>query len=73
MQYYATPTGSEGFSGTGSKEEPTNFGISLAQTFQSQQIRFIEENLGRVIYCILYQVEVEAKVQNNSSLCQEEE
>ena len=32
----ATPTGSEGFSGTGSKEEPTNFGISLAQTFQSQ-------------------------------------
>ncbi|PPR96877.1 hypothetical protein GOBAR_AA23792 [Gossypium barbadense] len=32
MLYYATPTGSEGSSGTGSKEEPTNLGISLAQT-----------------------------------------
>lgn len=40
MPYYATPTGEEGSSGTGSKEKPRNLGISLAQFSTDWRIAF---------------------------------
>ena len=52
MLYYATPTGSEGSSGTGSKEEPKNWGISLAQTGEQLSIavdQIKRRELGKLI------------------------